>query len=330
MWVDNVTKPTFLMIRFCRASHEGDWPLHIATAEAMVAYMFAANKYNYSRRGLYYVSSMTWLEPEILDRFCQGQQSLHHNSGIYNGQWSDMFIETNWMRKGHGPGGIIGVTESPQTMATWVYSMDAIMTLTGDLKKMSGDDENVQTTHKEESPSRIRRDGIDRQSLRAALGSRIDPMDPVTHVAGCLLNISNGQIAKPDVNVDRALDVGSEQLTQFEASWPDGFYNKLSKQVVTFAEKKKRLSVGENSVVDQEAIYARVIGLPVSQRDLDLQQVLATELAAYPPSMFQADGQMRVATGKSMLKNNLQVEVSQRLLTCPTVIVVDVSALQLC
>ena len=248
-------------------------------------------------------SSSTWLEPEILDRFCQGQQSLHHNSGIYNGQWSDMFIETNWMRKGHGPGGI-----------------------TGDLRKMSGDDENVLTTHKEESPSRIRRDGIDRQSPRAALESRIDPMDPVTHLAGCLLNISNGQIAKPDVNVDRALHVGSEQLTQFEASWPEGFHNKLSKQVVTFAEKKKRLSVGENSVVDQEAIYARVIGLLVSQRDLDLQQVLATELAVYPPSMFQADGQMRVVTGKSMLKNNLQVEVSQRLLTCPTAIVVDVSA----
>ena len=108
-------------------------------------------------------------------------------------------------------------------MATWVYSMDAIMTLTGDLRKMSGDDENVQTTHKEESPSRIRRDGIDRQSLRAALESRIDPMDPVTHVAGCLLNISNGQRAKPDVNVDRALEVGSEQLTQFEASWSEGF-----------------------------------------------------------------------------------------------------------
>ena len=89
---------------------------------------------------------MTWLEPEIMDRFCQGQQSLHHNSGIYNGQWSDMFIETNWMRKGHGPGGISGMTESPQMMATWVYSMDAIMTLTGDLRKMSGDDENVLTT----------------------------------------------------------------------------------------------------------------------------------------------------------------------------------------
>ena len=59
------------------------------------------------------------------------------------------------MRKGHGPGSIIGMTENPQTMASWVYSMAATMTLTGDLKKMSGDDANVQTTHKEEAESRI-------------------------------------------------------------------------------------------------------------------------------------------------------------------------------
>ena len=72
VWVNNVIKPTFPMMIVCRASHEGDWPLHITTAEAMVAYMFAANKYNYSRYGLYYVRSMTWLGPEILDRFCQG------------------------------------------------------------------------------------------------------------------------------------------------------------------------------------------------------------------------------------------------------------------
>ncbi len=56
--------------------------------------------------------------------------------------------------------------------------------------------------------------------------------------------------------------------------------------------------MGENPVIDQEAIYARVIGLLVSQRDLDLQEVLATELTAYPPSMFHADGRMRVSYRK--------------------------------
>ena len=147
-------------------------------------------------------------------------------------------------------------------------------------------------------------------------------MDPVTHAAGCLINISNDQIAQPNVNVDRELEVGREQLKQFEASWPDRFYNTLSKQVVTFAERKKRLYVGESAIVGQEAIYARVIGLLVGQRDLDLQQVLATELTAYPPSMFQADCEMRVATVKSKLK----VEVSQRLITSQTAIIMDVSA----
>ena len=327
MWVYNVIKPTFLMMMFCRASHEGDWPLHIKVAEAMLPYMFAAHKYNYGRYGLYYVRSMTWLGPEILEKFCRGEQSLHHTAGIYNGQWSDMFIETNWMRKGHGPGGIIGNTENPQTMATWVYSMDATMTLTGDLKKMSGADEKVQMTHKEESASRIHRDANDRKSLRATLESCIDPLDPATHEGGCLLNISNGQLAQPHVNVDKAVEIGANQLIQFEALWPEGFYSPLAKQITTFAAKKKRLIIEENPVMDQEAIYARVIGLLVSQRDLDLEQVLSTELTAYPPSMFQADGQMRVATGKATLKKNLQVEVSQRLTTSPTAMVIDVSAL---
>ena len=327
LWVDNVIRPTFLMMMFCRASHEGDWPLHVKIAESMVPYMFAAHKYNYARYGLYFVRSMTWLDPELLGRFCRGEQSLHHTAGLYNGQWSDMFIETNWMRKGHGPGGIIGNTESPQTMATWVYSMDATMTLTGDLKKMSGKEDSIQMTHKEESASRIHQDGQDRQSIRSTLESYIDPLDPGSHAQGCLLNISTGQLAQPNVNVDRALEIGTEQLKQFEASWPEGFYTSLQKQVVTFGVQKKRLAVGDNVIINQEAIYARVLGLLVSQRDLDLQQVLATELTAYPPSMFTADGQMRIATGKSTLKKILQVEVSERLATSPTSMVVDASAL---
>ena len=60
--------------------------------------------------------------------------------------------------------------------------------------------------------------------------------------------------------------------------------------MVTFSTKKKLLTVGEHAVVDQEAI-AHVIGLLASQRDLNFQEVLATELTAYhPPSIFHADG----------------------------------------
>ena len=43
------------------------------------------------------------------------------------------------------------------------------------------------------------------------------------NAAGCLMNISNGEIAQTNVNVDKALEVGRGQLKQFDASWPDSY-----------------------------------------------------------------------------------------------------------
>lgn len=131
----------------------------------MLPYMFDARKYDYGRYRLCYILSMTWLGPDNLNRLCRGEQSLHHTAGIYNGQWNDMFIVTKQMSNRHGPGGIIGTTENPHTMATWLFSMNVTVTMIVDLK-MSGGKENVQMTHNEESPSRIVRDRDDHQSLR--------------------------------------------------------------------------------------------------------------------------------------------------------------------
>ena len=52
-----------------------------------------------------------------------------------------------------------------------------------------------------------------------------------------------------------------------------------------FASHKRYIPLGEHTVQDQEAIYDRVIGVLVSSRDLDLPDVLSTELTAYLPSM---------------------------------------------
>lgn len=88
---------------------------------------------------------------------------------MYNGQWSDVFIETILMREGHGPGVITGTAEKTQTMATRVFSMDATMALIGDIRKMSRGEENLQMTHKEESPSRLVRNGDNCKSLRRTI-----------------------------------------------------------------------------------------------------------------------------------------------------------------
>jgi len=185
-----------------------DWPLRIKTAEDMLPYMFAPHKYNFAQR--------FWTGSALESNHC----TRLLESTNYNGQWCDMFIETNWMRKGHVPGGIIGTAERPQTTATWVFSMDATMTMTGDLKKMSGSEEVVQMTHKEETPSRINQDGDDRQSLCRRLLSCISTMDPDTHVTGSLLNIRSGHVAQPNVSVTPISKVLAEKMIQCEKSWP--------------------------------------------------------------------------------------------------------------
>ena len=77
------------------------------------------------------------------------------------------------------------MTERLQTIATWVYRMVATTTLTGNHKKMYVDDANVQTANKVNAVSRINRNEHGCQSLHVALQSRIDPMNPITHPAGC-------------------------------------------------------------------------------------------------------------------------------------------------
>ena len=77
---------------------------------------------------------------------------------------------------------------------------------------MSEGDENIELMHNEETLSRIQQDVRERLSLRVTLQSSIDPLDPVWHETGALFNISSGQIVQSNVNVDRAVEIGAEQL----------------------------------------------------------------------------------------------------------------------
>ena len=55
--------------------------------------------------------------------------------------------------------------------------------------------------------------------------------------------------------------------------------------------RKKKLPIEDTPVIDQEVIYARLIGLFISNRSLDFNVILASELSPYPPLMFDPTGQ---------------------------------------
>ena len=76
--------------------------------------------------------------------------------------------------------------------------------MTSSLQSIGGTEQHVQLKHKEEAPGRINEDAVDREKLQQMLGKCIDQMDTDSHQGGQLLNIQTGQLAHPDVNVDKS------------------------------------------------------------------------------------------------------------------------------
>jgi hypothetical protein len=107
VWVDVVIKPVFIMMQYIRAEREGDWPLHLEAVQQMMHYFFASGHVNYA---------IEELASEVRDHFMKGENVMHHIPGVWNGIWSDMYIETTFMRYGHSHGGIIGNTIRPETL----------------------------------------------------------------------------------------------------------------------------------------------------------------------------------------------------------------------
>ena len=71
---------------------------------------------------------------DVRKYFMIGQHTMHHTAGVFNGIWSDMAIETTFMRYGHSRGGIIGIMLQPESVMTWSYSLHLCNSLTVDLE----------------------------------------------------------------------------------------------------------------------------------------------------------------------------------------------------
>ncbi len=145
------SKPTSLQIALGITSHD----------------FFAAGHCNYARYGLYYLRSITKVPDCILKAFMKGEHVMRHQAGVWNAIWSDQYIESTFMRFGHGQEGIIGITLQPETLKRWALGLHICTKLKKDIKTMvRGDVEAHVMTHKEEGRSRIKSDSNDRSNIR--------------------------------------------------------------------------------------------------------------------------------------------------------------------
>ena len=101
-WIDNLIYPVFLMMMYIRAEREGEFGLHLYCCKKMIPYFFAAGHWNYARDGIVYLMSMEKLPGSLMTRFLDGEHVVRVKDGLFNGIWSDMAIETTYMKVGKG------------------------------------------------------------------------------------------------------------------------------------------------------------------------------------------------------------------------------------
>ncbi len=321
LWVDCFVRPCLVLMAFIRAERESDWPLHLWSYSQMIPYFFAAGHANYARYGLYYLRSMESLPSEIQKLFMKGQHTMRHTPGSANSTWSDMFIETTFMRYGHSHGGLTGITLNDSATRRWALSLHTCSQIIRDITSMRDAISDNTNHHKEETKACMQSDAADRNKLREKLGQCIHPFNPVGHPPA-LFNIVSGKLADVSVNVQNALQIGQQSMHTYEEKLPEGFYSAISSPVIYMSNRRKHVQVGPVMTYDTDFIFNRTLGL-LASGDIDLQNLFSYELAPIPTSLFMEDGGLRPATAKSKLKNCLQVEHSSRTLTRADVVVVD-------
>ena len=207
LWVSCLAQSVLIMMLFIRAEREAEWPLHLLAVKLIMPYFFATGHLNYARYGLHYLSSMERLPDDILVQFMKGEHVMRHQAGIWNGMWSDMFIETTFMCYGHGPGGLVGITLNAAAMKRWALSLHTCNQLVKDFTDLKDGGHKIQITrHKEESAARKASDDIDRQKTGEKLSLCTNPLDPDEHESG-IVNIITGKVCVHSVNVDCAVDI---------------------------------------------------------------------------------------------------------------------------
>ena len=134
-------------------------------------HFFAAGHHNYARYGLYYLRCMEKLPQDVEERFMKGEHVMRHQKGLWTAIWSDMIIETTFMRYGKGPCGLIGVTLKPKAVQKWANSLHIGTHVLTDLDEMRDRDFlKEKTVHKEETHAEV-----DREKIRRMLKSCVRP-----------------------------------------------------------------------------------------------------------------------------------------------------------
>ena len=113
---------------------------------------------------------------------------------------------------------------------------------------------------------------------------RHDCIDPLQNneLPSSIVNIVTGKVVvNPSVNVD-SVRLRKEQIKGFENSWPEGFHDRISKQIITMSIYHKHIRVADTIVYDIKMIHGTDVGLHCNLWDYHTKKLMANESIPQP------------------------------------------------
>ena len=153
-----------------------------------------------------------------------------------------------------------------------------------------------------------------------ALSKCIHPLDIKSHAANTLVNIYTGEESEDNGNVNKAREIGTDQMKKFQESLPEGFRERLSSKVVTMTVPRGKKKKNGIETFNTDLIFSSVLYL-LGTNQLDFSTLFNFGLAPFPTALFDDSGDARYPKSKAVLMNSMKVEISTGGITLDTVLV---------
>ena len=323
-----------ILLAFIRSTRSGNWALHKACLQRMLPWMFAYDHTNYSRYMTIYLWDMIQLHKEhpIADaELNMGGFAVQRCAGHAFSQIPvDQTIEQTVNRDTKTPGGIIGFSQNKAATHRWLLTAHHRASVTQCCREMAGVTREEDSSHKEASLPRIRKDEMCVNQIVLFLQDQINPFAP----SDCLTSLSSGEIASEETTWDllHAEEMGQNALAEFVEKRLNaqevGFYDPLRKMKLATYQKRsgKTPKSGEKSTKAELLFFTRL--LVVAQgRNMNIKEVFKYELSHVPLSLASSDGSLCKTTKSKLLHILEKRQEAREEIPMGTVLIVDGMAL---
>ena len=291
-----------------RAQRTGDFQLYKKSLQNRQPYFPAAGRNNYAKSVPIFLKDLIDIEhtnPEAYKMFVDGFFFVRRSDRYWAALPPDLVIEQALMaalkncRSGitHGRG-----TDEVQIL-TWLYSRPAFAQLKTELEHLFKHDSKF--IIKELTDSRIKEDTKDIEKIL----EYFELHNPFKVESQHLVDISNG-VSYSNSNAHKALDVGNAIIKKMDGVDVSLFKFKKAERIKQMGEKAM---IGKEEVVIDPLLMIERALIIANNSDITKQEVFEHELSVSPPSIFDSDGQLRVADDKANLTDYIAQKCQQEL-----------------